>query len=213
MDRAKPGCKRHIVTDAEGVPLVVQTTAANVPDQQQLPALLDALPAVQGPRGRPRRKPGLIFGDRAYGTAEMIALVTLLGIFSFLAPRADDTHGSGLGTFRYVVERTLACFSHFRRLRMCYERTGEHFQALHYGTRNLAVVFYVWPLGPEQRRTAERVESGISAPCIARLAIGSEPSRTAVIRRFRFVSEKDVPCAAASRSWSSSPSKSDGPAR
>ena len=84
-----------------------------------------------GPRGRPRRKPGLIFGDRAYGTAEMIALVTLLGIFSFLAPRADDTHGSGLGTFRYVVERTLACFGHFRRLRMCYERTGEHFQALH----------------------------------------------------------------------------------
>lgn len=131
MDRGKPGCKRHILTDAGGVPLVVQTTAANVPDQQQLAALLDALPAVQGPRGRPRRKPGSIFGDRAYGTAEMIALVTLLGIFSFLAPRADDTHGSGLGTFRYVVERTLACFSHFRRLRMCYERKPEHFQALH----------------------------------------------------------------------------------
>ena len=30
-----------------------------------------------------------------------------------------------------VVERTLACFSHFRRIRMCYERTGEHFQAFH----------------------------------------------------------------------------------
>jgi hypothetical protein len=113
------------------VPLVVQTTAANIPDQQQLPALLDAMPAVQGPRGRPRRKPGSIFGDRAYGTAEMIALVTMLGIFSFLAPRADAAHGSGLGTIRYVVERTLACFSHFRRLRMCYERKAEHFQALH----------------------------------------------------------------------------------
>src|SRR6476469_1552339 len=131
VDRAKPGCKRHLLTDVEGVPLVVQTTAANVPDQEQLPSLLEAMPAVQGPRGRPRRKPGSIFGDRAYGTAEMIALVTLMGIFSFLAPRADDTHGSGLGTFRYVVERTLACFSQFRRLKMCYERTPEHFQALH----------------------------------------------------------------------------------
>jgi hypothetical protein len=131
VDRAKPGCKRHILTDADGVPLVVQTTAANVPDQQQLPLLLDAMPAVQGPRGRPRRKPESIFGDRAYGTAEMIAWVTTRGIFSFLARRADDTHGSGLGVFRYVVERTLACFSHFRRLRMCYERTAEHFQALH----------------------------------------------------------------------------------
>ncbi|MBL9030090.1 MAG: hypothetical protein JNM80_01695, partial [Phycisphaerae bacterium] len=25
----------------------------------------------------------------------------------------------------------LACFSHFRRLRLCYERWGTHFQALH----------------------------------------------------------------------------------
>ena len=110
---------------------MVQTTPANVNDEKQLPALLDALPPVQGPRGRPRQKPGAIFGDRAYGTGEMIALVITLGIVSFLAPRGDDTHGSGLGCVRYVVERTLACFSHFRRLRLCYERLGEHFQALH----------------------------------------------------------------------------------
>ena len=120
-----------MLTDADGVPLVVQTTPANVNDEQQLPALLDARPAVQGPRGRPRRNPGSIVGDRAYGTAAMIALVIAMGIFSFLAPRADTTHGSGLGVLRYVVERTLACFGHFRRLKMCYERTGEHFQALH----------------------------------------------------------------------------------
>jgi len=110
---------------------VVQTTPANVPDQQQLPALLDARPAVQGPRGRPRRNPEAILGDRAYGTKEMIALVEGLGIESMLAPRGDNTHGSGLGVLRYVVERSLACFSHFRRLRLCYERWGEHFQAFH----------------------------------------------------------------------------------
>ena len=120
-----------MLTDAEGVPLVVQTSPANVNDQTQLPALLEAMPAVQGPRGRPRRKPGSIFGDRAYGTAAMIALVLTLGIFSFLAPRGDDTHGSGLGFFRYVVERTLAGFGQFRRIGMCFERRGEHFQAFH----------------------------------------------------------------------------------
>jgi transposase len=120
-----------VLTDAGGVPLVVQTTPANVNDEQQLPALLDARPAVQGPLGRPRRNPGSIVGDRAYGTAAMIALVIAMGIFSFLAPRADKAHGSGLGALRYVVERTLACFGHFRRLKVCYERTGAHFQALH----------------------------------------------------------------------------------
>ncbi len=120
-----------MLTDADGVPLVVQTTPANVNDDRQLPALLDARPAVQGPRGRPRCKPGSIVGDRAYGTAAMIALVLMLGIFSFLAPRNEPTHGSGLGALRYVVERTLACFRHFRRIRACYERTGAHFQAFH----------------------------------------------------------------------------------
>jgi transposase len=118
------------MTDAAGVPLVVQTTPANVNDEQQLPALLDARPAVQGPRGgRPRRKPGAIFGDRAYGTVLMVALVLAMGIHCFLAPRGSTTHGSGLGALRYVVERTLACFSHFRRIRVCYERKPEHFQA------------------------------------------------------------------------------------
>lgn len=61
----------------------------------------------------------------------MIAHVEDQRIESSLAPRSDDTHGSGLGVLRYVIERTLACFSHFRRLRLCYERWGEHFQAFH----------------------------------------------------------------------------------
>ncbi len=113
------------------MPLVVQTTPANTPDQNQLPHLLGAMPPVQGPRGRPRTKPRAVMGDRAYGTAEMIAFVLALGMASLLAPRGDPTHGSGLGKWRYVVERTLACFSHFRRLRLCYERQGAHFQAFH----------------------------------------------------------------------------------
>ncbi len=61
------------------MPPVVRTTAANVSDEAQLPALLGAMPAVRGPRGRPRRKPGSIFGDRAYGTAAMVTLVAMLG--------------------------------------------------------------------------------------------------------------------------------------
>jgi hypothetical protein len=119
------------LTDADGVPLVVQTTPANVPDQHQLEALLDGLPAVRKPVGRPRRKPESILGDRAYGTAREIEMVESRGIESLLAERANTRHGSGLGVLRYVVERTLACFGHFRRIKLCYERTGEHFQALH----------------------------------------------------------------------------------
>ena len=119
-----------MLTDGDDVPLVVRTTPANVNDEVMLPPLLAALPAVQGPRGRPRRKPGMIFGDRAYGTAAMIAFVVSLGIGCFLARRNSQEHGSGLGQFRYVVERSLANFSQFKRIAMCHERTPEHWQAM-----------------------------------------------------------------------------------
>ena len=111
IDRGTEGCKRHVLTEAKGVPLVVRTTAAKVNDETQLPALLEGIPPVRGPRGRLWRKPGSIFGDLAYGTVAMVALVLALGIFSVLAPRNDKGHGSGLGFFRYVGERTLACSS------------------------------------------------------------------------------------------------------
>lgn len=120
-----------MLSDADGVPLVVQTTPANVRDEVQLPKLLEARPSVQGPLGRPRRNPGAIIGDRAYGTKEMIGLMIAMHIYSFLAVRTSKTHGSGLGQLRYVIERTLACFSHFRRLRLCYERDAVHWQAMH----------------------------------------------------------------------------------
>ncbi|MFT3786221.1 MAG: hypothetical protein QM770_08650 [Tepidisphaeraceae bacterium] len=93
---------------------------------------------MKKPVGRPRRKPDGILGDRAYGTAREIAMVERRGIESFLAERSSTTHGSGrlrlrsgLGALRYIVERTLACFGHFRRLKLCYERWGSHFQAFH----------------------------------------------------------------------------------
>jgi hypothetical protein len=69
-------------------------------------------------------------GDRAYGTAENISETRARGIYSALAPIGSGT-GSGLGVFRYVVERTLSWFSNFRRLKLCYEKSGALFQAFH----------------------------------------------------------------------------------
>lgn len=129
-DRAKKGCKRHVLSEARGVPLVVQTTPANVNDGTKAIDLLDAMPRIPGKRGRPRQKPDVALGDRAYGTAANIAATRERGILPLLAqPRTEN--GSGLGTMRYVIERTMSWFGNFRRLKLCYERTGEHLQALH----------------------------------------------------------------------------------
>lgn len=117
-----------MITDAKGLPLLVQTTPANVRDEQPLLKMVEGLPAIKGPRGRPRRKPKALLGDRGYGFPWGMAAVLALGITSLLDPRGSE-HGSGLGKRRYVVEQTLAAYGNSRRIKLCYERTGVHFQA------------------------------------------------------------------------------------
>src|SRR2546426_993726 len=81
-DRAKAGCKRHLVTDAYGIPLVVTVGPANQRDEQAVPLLLWLLGAVLAciRGGRPR--PGAFQGDRGYGFVWTIALVLAWGIRS-----------------------------------------------------------------------------------------------------------------------------------
>lgn len=108
----------------------MHTTPANVRDEVPTVAMVRRIPPIQGPRGRPRHKPKALIGDRGYGFPWIIAAVVAMGIRSLLCPRGSE-HGSGLGTRRYVVERTLAGFGHCRRIKLCYEKCGEHFQAFH----------------------------------------------------------------------------------
>ena len=58
-DRAKLGSKRHLICDGCGVPLAIQLTGANRNDSQQASTLVDAIPPLQGMRGRPRHRPRL----------------------------------------------------------------------------------------------------------------------------------------------------------
>ena len=127
-DRRKAGSKHHIITDAHGIPLVAQVTAANVNDITQLDPMVDALPAVRGRRGRPVRWPGALQGDRGYDSEPHRERLRARGIAPVLAKRRTP-HGSGLGTVRWVVERTLAWLHRFRRLSVRYERRPDLHQA------------------------------------------------------------------------------------
>lgn len=86
-------------------------------------------------KGERLDRPRALQGDAGYGFLATIALVLAMGIAVLLKPRTrrgeEPVHGSGMGKTRYVVERTLAWFAMFRRIRVCYERTGEHFQGFH----------------------------------------------------------------------------------
>lgn len=127
-DRAKLGSKRHLICDGRGVPLVIQLTGANQNDSRQALALVDAIPVLQGKCGRPRHHPDCLLGDRGYDAQAIRRGLRNRGIRPWLAKRNTD-HGSGLGRWRWVIERTFAWLNQFRRLRVRYEKRSDIHQA------------------------------------------------------------------------------------
>ena len=94
-----------------------------VPFISQLKTLVEEVPPAAGKPGHPRRKPEAILADRAYDSQPHREWLWERGVIPFLSKRGEP-HGSGLGVYRYVVERTFAWLKGFRRLRLRYERTA-----------------------------------------------------------------------------------------
>ena len=66
VDRARPGSKHHVLTDAQGIPLATKVTGANEADVTQLLPLVDAIPDLPGPSGDKPSTPAEMYADRAY---------------------------------------------------------------------------------------------------------------------------------------------------
>jgi transposase len=117
-----------LIVDANGLPLATILTAANRHDVTQLQPLVEAIPPVRGKVGRPRQRPDVLLGDRGYDSEPQRQGLRARGIEPWLAKR-NVPHGSGLGVYRWVVERTLAWLHQFRRLRIRYERRDDMHEA------------------------------------------------------------------------------------
>src|SRR5215470_13419892 len=82
-------------------------TGANRNDSQEALALVDAIPPLHSAWGRPRQRPDCVLGDRGYDAAASRRGLRTRHIMPLLAMRRTE-HGSGLGRWRWVVERTFA---------------------------------------------------------------------------------------------------------
>jgi transposase len=117
VDRSRSGCKHHLIACGRGTPLQAELTGGNRNDITQMIPLVDAIPPVRGKRGRPRRRPNRLYGDRAYHSREGRSELRRRYIQPKI-PAPKTPHGSGLGTKRWVVERTIAWLHQYRRLRI-----------------------------------------------------------------------------------------------
>jgi transposase len=129
VDRGRPGSKHHLLVDGSGLPLAWALTGSNRNDVTQLIPLFEAVPAVGGVVGRPRRRPEYLLADRGYDHDKYRRLLRGRGIKPVIARRGTG-HGSGLGRYRWVVERTFAWLRNFKRLLVRYERRAEMHEAL-----------------------------------------------------------------------------------
>jgi len=99
-------------------------TGGNRHDVTQLLALVDAIPPIAGKVGHPVQRPGEVFADRAYDSDPHREELRQRRIVPNIA-RRNTEHGSGLGLFRWVVERTISWLHQYRRLRVRYERRAD----------------------------------------------------------------------------------------
>ncbi|WP_245254632.1 transposase, partial [Paraburkholderia sp. LEh10] len=91
----------------------------------------DAIPPIRGVRGRPLQKPKVIYADRGYDSdahRQKSQKLREREIKPGIARRRTE-QGSGLGKFRWVVERTHAWLQNFRRLRIRFERRADNHEA------------------------------------------------------------------------------------
>lgn len=119
--------------------MVIALTGANRHDVTQLKPLVESIPVVGGKVGRPRSKPQSIYGDRAYDSEPHRQWLRSKGIKPFLAKRYSE-HGSGLGLYRWVVERTISWLHQFRKLRIRFERRDD----IHLAFLYLACAIICW---------------------------------------------------------------------
>jgi hypothetical protein len=94
VDRGKPGSKYHLLVDAGGIPLAVGLSAANTHDSQLLEPMVDAVPAIIGPQGRPgrpRRRPVKLHGDKGYDYPSCRRLLRQRGICPRIARRGVES--------------------------------------------------------------------------------------------------------------------------
>ena len=101
--------------------------------------MIDALPAVAGRRGRPRRWPDKVHADKGYDYPQLRHALRARKIIPRIARRGIES-SQKLGKHRWVVERTLSWFNRFWRLRVRYERRAD----IYLGFCTLACAMICW---------------------------------------------------------------------
>lgn len=109
------------------MPLAIQLSAANVHDSRVFERLIEAIRPIRRPLGqpgRPRFRPAKLHADKADDIPRCRASLRQRGIGIRIARKGVES-SERLGRHRWVVERTIAWLTGYRRLATRYERCAD----------------------------------------------------------------------------------------
>jgi len=119
------GRKRHIVVDSMGLLLAVVVTAANVDDAAAAPAALEQL------AGQPLGKMRLVYADQKYHNGALYGWVVDNGWYTLeIVRRPEGAKGWVTLPIRWMVERTFAWLTKYRRLSVDREKSVRSAEAM-----------------------------------------------------------------------------------
>jgi transposase len=153
------------VVDRNGIPLAIRVSAANAHDATRLLAVVDAIPPIVGPQGkpgRPRQRPTKLHADKAYDSSDLRRGLRSRGITPRIARRGIDS-SERLGRYRWVVERSLSWLLGCRRLGVRYERRADLLQGLLHLASALICLTFLAPM-TTQGGVRDAAEAALSSP-------------------------------------------------
>jgi transposase len=124
--KRKKGNKVHMVVDTLGHLLALQVTAANEQDRAQVEALAEQVQTVTG------ETVNLVYADQNYTGEQPAQAAAAQGIQLHVVKLPEAKKGFVLLPRRWVVERSFAWATRFRRLAKDYERLPETLAGLHF---------------------------------------------------------------------------------
>jgi transposase len=117
-----------VISDRGGIPLAARLTGANRHDSLVFEELIDAVPPIKQPSGQRRKRPAKLHADKAYDIPRCRQFLHRRRIKVRIARKGIES-SARLGRHRWVIERTLAWLSRYRRLTIRYERRAGIHQA------------------------------------------------------------------------------------
>lgn len=114
----------HILSDANGLPLLVGVSAGNTHDSEELKPMVEGHRTRHDPHSGRYFKPRRLHADKAYDRADLRRWLREKRI-----ARKGIESGERGGRRRWVIERTIPWLSGYRRLSPRYERDPRNYPA------------------------------------------------------------------------------------